>query len=83
MRVSISPLAERDLEAIGDYIADDNPARAVSFVAELRDQCATIAKAPQVYQLRPELGNAINIEQGYKPLTIYSPREVISHATEN
>ncbi len=38
MRVSISPLAERDLEAIGDYIADDNPARAVSFVAELRDQ---------------------------------------------
>ena len=22
-------------------------------------------------------------EQGYKPLTIYSPREVISHATEN
>ena len=29
------------------------------------------------------LFNAVNIEQGYKPLTIYSPREVISHATEN
>lgn len=27
--------------------------------------------------------NAVNIEQGYKPLTIYSPREVISDATEN
>jgi toxin ParE1/3/4 len=36
MRVVISPLAERDLEAIGDYIAEDNPARALSFVAELR-----------------------------------------------
>ena len=45
MRVAISPLAERDLERIGDYIAEDNPARAVGFVAELRDQCATFAKA--------------------------------------
>ena len=29
------------------------------------------------------LFNAVNMEQGYKPLTIYSPREVISDATEN
>jgi hypothetical protein len=28
------------------------------------------------------LFNAVNIEQGYKPLTIYSPREVISDATD-
>jgi len=27
--------------------------------------------------------NAVNMEQGYKPLTIYSPREVISDATKN
>ena len=59
MRVSISPLAERDLEAIGDYIADDNPVHAVRFVAELRDQCAAIAKAPQAYRLRPELGEGL------------------------
>jgi len=59
MRVVISPLAERDLEAIGDYIADDNPSRALSFVAELRSQCATIAKAPQAYRVRPELGEGI------------------------
>ena len=26
--------------------------------------------------------NAVNLEQGYKPLTIYSPREVISYAQE-
>ena len=59
MHVTISLLAERDLEAIGDYIADDNPARAVTFVAELRDQCATIARAPQAYRSRPELGEGI------------------------
>lgn len=28
------------------------------------------------------LFNAVNLEQGYKPLTIYSPREVISYGQE-
>jgi toxin ParE1/3/4 len=59
MRISISPRAERDLESIGDYIADDNPARAVSFVTELRDQCAAISKAPRACRVRPELGEGI------------------------
>ena len=59
MQINLSPLAERDLEAIGDFIADDNPKRAVSFVAELREQCVTIAKAPQACRLRPELGEGV------------------------
>ncbi|HUO05911.1 MAG TPA: type II toxin-antitoxin system RelE/ParE family toxin [Candidatus Binataceae bacterium] len=59
MRIDISPLAERDLEAIGDYIAADNPPRALSFVAELRTKCANIAKSPQAYRARPELGKDI------------------------
>lgn len=54
MQAFFSPLAEGDLEAIGDYIADDNPARAVSFVADLRTQCLTIAKTPQAYRPRPD-----------------------------
>ena len=29
------------------------------------------------------LFNAVNLEQGYKPLSIYSPREVASHGTED
>ena len=59
MRVTLSPLAERDLEAIGDYIAEDNPSRALSFITELRTQCATIAKAPQAYRARRELGEGL------------------------
>jgi toxin ParE1/3/4 len=59
MRVTLSRLAERDLEAIGDYIAADNPPRAQSFIAELRTQCAAIAKAPLAYRARPELGEGI------------------------
>jgi plasmid stabilization system protein ParE len=37
-RLIITPLAESDIEDIGDYIAQDHPDRAVSFVAELRVQ---------------------------------------------
>lgn len=52
----ISPLAEQDLEAIGDFIAQDNPQRALTFIAELRGQCARIAANPKVGRLRLELG---------------------------
>lgn len=55
----ISPLAEQDLEAIGDFIAQDNPHRALTFITELRKQCAKIAASPQAFRLRPELGNDI------------------------
>ena len=59
MRVIFSRLAEADLEGIGDYIARDNPRRALSFIVELRRQCAKIAEAPQAYRRRPELGTDI------------------------
>lgn len=38
--------AERDLEAIGDYIAQDNPVRAVSFVQDIRARCQKITHMP-------------------------------------
>jgi toxin ParE1/3/4 len=38
-RLVFSPRAEADLEEIGDYIARDNPARAISFLDELRAHC--------------------------------------------
>jgi toxin ParE1/3/4 len=58
-RLTLTPLAEQDLEAIGDYIAADNPTRAVSFIRELRAQCQRIAANPPGYRLRPELGDDI------------------------
>lgn len=32
------PLAQNDLEEIGDYIAQDNPGRALTFIQEIRAQ---------------------------------------------
>ena len=56
MKLGISPLAEQDLESIGDYIAQDNPVRAVSFTEELYQQCLLIAESPVIYKERPEPG---------------------------
>ena len=59
MQLAFTPLAEQDLEAIADYIAADNPGRALSFVRELRTQCQRITLNPPGYRLRPELGEGI------------------------
>ena len=51
----ISPLAEFDLLEIGDFIAQDNPRRAESFVDEILAHIEVIANNPLGYALRPEL----------------------------
>lgn len=53
MIVRVTAAAEADLEAIGDYIARDNPARALSFVQELREKCLSLADAPLAFPLVP------------------------------
>ena len=61
MSCVFSPLAESDLESIGDYIARDNPQRAVSFVLELKEQCSKICDMPLAFPLRPELGEGFRM----------------------
>lgn len=59
MKLTVSPLAEQDIEAIGDYIAQDNPVRALSFTEDLYQQCCVIGENPWLYRERPELGQSI------------------------
>jgi plasmid stabilization system protein ParE len=56
MRVELSGLIENDLDTIADYIAQDNPTRAVTFLREIRAQILAIGQNPLLYQLRPEIG---------------------------
>jgi len=60
-RLVFSPRASVDLDEIGDYIARDNPARAISFVEELREHCAAILAAPASYAPREELGAGVRM----------------------
>jgi len=59
MGVLFTPLAETDLEEIGDYIAQDNPARALTFIQDIRAQCQKVGKSPLAYRARPELEDGI------------------------
>lgn len=53
MIVDLSALAERDLEHIGDWIARDNPARAVTFIEEIRRACIDLEAFPERFPLVP------------------------------
>lgn len=59
MRLELSPLAETDLETIGDYVALDSPRNALRFIDDLRDQCQKITRMPMAYVARPELGDGL------------------------
>lgn len=53
MIVRLSAAAERDLEEIADRIAADDPARALSFVRELRAACLGLSDFPHRFPLVP------------------------------
>jgi toxin ParE1/3/4 len=53
MKLIVSAQAEAELEAIGDFVAANNPTRAISFVHELRAAAKAIADMPRAYPLIP------------------------------
>ena len=53
MIVRLAAEAERDLERIGDWIAQNDWARAVSFVEALRDSCLGLVPFPERFPLVP------------------------------
>jgi toxin ParE1/3/4 len=57
----LSPRAQLDLEEIGDYIALDNPVRALSFLDQLRAHCERISGMPGAYPAREDLGTGIRM----------------------
>ena len=74
MRCAFTPLAEADLEVIGDYIARDNRHRALTFIRELRQRCEQIADMPRAAPLRPELGAGVRVVVFGRYLICYAER---------
>lgn len=56
MQITLSRYIEGDLDAIANFIAQDNPGRAVSFIQDIRGKFADIQRAPLIYRLRPDIG---------------------------
>ena len=46
---------------IAIFIAQDNPARALTFVDELESKCDTLGSAPGIGTARPDLGEGIRV----------------------
>jgi toxin ParE1/3/4 len=67
-----SPLAASDLEEIGDYIAQDNPRRAITFVREIRERCQKIVAFPEAAQLHPEYGDGVRMIPHGRYLIFYT-----------
>jgi plasmid stabilization system protein ParE len=57
MKLELSGFIEGDLDTIAEYIAADNPRRAVTFIREIRAKFGDIQRHPLVYQLRPDIGD--------------------------
>jgi len=53
MKLDITSAAEADLEEIADYIARDNPVRAMTFVRELYKRCFDITDMPEAWPVVP------------------------------
>ena len=71
MRLRFRNEALSDLEEIGDYIAADNPLRAVSFVAELRAHCERLLLSPQMHTVRRSLPGNVRIAPHGRYLIVY------------
>lgn len=64
--------AQADLLKIARYIAMDNPARARSFVAELRKQCTLITQFPNLGVAKPEYADNLRMLTYQRYLIFFS-----------
>ncbi|TXM69754.1 type II toxin-antitoxin system RelE/ParE family toxin [Methylobacterium sp. WL120] len=59
--VVVSRQARADLREIADFIAADNPKRAVGFVSELRSRCQSLARHPMQGRPAPDIAPDVRI----------------------
>ncbi len=70
-RFRFGRVAAADIEAIGEFIAQDNPDRAVTFVEELRARCREPADFPLASAARPDLGDDLRMAMFGRYLIFY------------
>jgi toxin ParE1/3/4 len=70
-----SSLAEGDLDEIALWIAAENPRRALTFVAGLRNHCEKLALQPRAYPLREEYGHGVRMTVHGKYLIFHAERD--------
>ena len=74
-RPRYTPAARDDLQAIADYIGQDNPTRALTFIGELREHCRKVADKPRLHRLREEFGPDVRSVVHGAYLILYTARD--------
>lgn len=71
MRLLFSPQSATDLEDIGDYIARDNPLRAISFIDEIVEHCQQLIEMPESFPMRNDLAKGLRMMVHGQYLILY------------
>jgi len=71
VKVRFLASAEADLETIADWIADDDPGRAASFVLELRERCLSLAEKPNRFPVARRVGGHVFRKLVYRDYLIF------------
>ena len=74
-RPRYSPASRGDLGGIADFIGQENPDRARSFVEELRQHCRRLASQPRLHRLREEFGPGVRVAVHGAYLILYTQRD--------
>ena len=72
-RLVVLPAAREDLIGIGDFIARDNPVRALSFVAELEARMHQVAERPESFPARGDLHEGLRAARHGRYLIFFLP----------
>lgn len=71
MKVRLARSAEADLSAIADWIGEDDPRRAASFVRELQGRCMSLASRPRRFPIAREIGGVPIRKLGHRGYLIF------------
>jgi toxin ParE1/3/4 len=71
--VALRPEALADLESLYEYIAADNPERAIAFIRRIRGRCESLSRLPKAGRARDDLRPGLR-------LVAFERRVVIAYA---
>jgi len=74
-QVQRAPLAEQDLDAIWDYIAEDNVDAADRLIDTIVQKCEMLAVHPRMGQLRPDLAPRLRSFSVGNYIVLYRPTD--------
>ena len=75
MKLVLTKQSKSDLDDIWDYIAQDNPDIADTFIDQIYEKCLLLADTPTIGRERPELMEGIRSFPNGKYLIFYHTKE--------